>query len=52
MAYKLVITKHTDELLDNIIRHLLYQLKNEQAVRHLLNGCVRRQPFYQKGRRI
>lgn len=38
MAYKLIITEHTDKLLDNLICHLLYQLKNEQAVQHLLNG--------------
>lgn len=38
MAYKLIITKHTDELLDNIVYHLLYRLKNEQAAIHLLNG--------------
>jgi plasmid stabilization system protein ParE len=38
MAYNLVITKHADELLDQIVYHLLYQLKNEQAAIHLLNG--------------
>lgn len=38
MAYKLVITEHADKLLDNLIHHLLYQLKNEQAAKHLLNG--------------
>lgn len=38
MAYKLIITEHADELLDNLIYHLLYRLKNEQAARHLLDG--------------
>lgn len=38
MAYKLTITEHADELLDNLIHHLLYRLKNEQAAQHLLNG--------------
>lgn len=38
MAYKLIITEHAEELLDNIIYHLLYRLKNEQAAKHLLNG--------------
>lgn len=38
MAYKLVITEHTDELLDGLVYHLLYRIKNEQAARHLLDG--------------
>lgn len=38
MAYKLFITKHADELLDNLMHHLIYRLKNEQAARHLLDG--------------
>lgn len=38
MAYKLVITEHADELIDRIMYHLLYRLKNEQAARHLLDG--------------
>lgn len=37
MAYKLVVTKHADELLDNILYYLIYQLKNEQAATHLLD---------------
>ncbi|MCM1025047.1 MAG: type II toxin-antitoxin system RelE/ParE family toxin [Roseburia sp.] len=37
MTYKLVITEHADELLDNILRYLIYQLKNEQAAAHLLD---------------
>ena len=38
MAYKLIVTEHADELLDNLLRHLLERLKNEQAARHLLAG--------------
>jgi len=38
MAYKLIVTEHTDELLDNIMYHLLYRLNSEQAARHLLDG--------------
>lgn len=37
MAYKLIITEHADELLDNILNYLMYQLKSEQATRHLLD---------------
>ena len=38
MEYNLVITEHAEELLDNIIYYLLYKLKSEQAVKHLLDG--------------
>ncbi len=38
MAYKVMVTEHSDELLDNLIYHLLYRLKSEQAARHLLDG--------------
>ena len=38
MAYKLVISEHADELLDNLVYYLLYRLKSEQAARHLLDG--------------
>ena len=37
MAYKLIVTEHADELLDNILRYLIYQLKKEQAAAHLLS---------------
>ncbi len=37
MAYKLVVTEHADELLDNLIHYLIYQLKNGQAAAHLLD---------------
>ncbi len=36
MAYRLVITEHADELLDDLIDHLIFRLKNGQAARHLL----------------
>ena len=38
MAYKLNITEHADELLDNLVYYLIYRLKNEQAAKHLLDG--------------
>lgn len=38
MAYKLVITEHADDLLDRLVYHLIYRLKNEQAAKHLLDG--------------
>lgn len=38
MAYKLTITEHADELPDNLLYHLLFRLKNEQAAQHLLSG--------------
>lgn len=38
MAYKLNVTEHADELLDNLMYHLIYRLKNKQAAKHLLDG--------------
>ena len=38
MVYKLNVTEHADELLDNLVYHLIYRLKNEQAVKHLLDS--------------
>ena len=38
MAYKLKVTEHADELLDSLVYHLLYRLKNPQAAQHLLDG--------------
>lgn len=38
MIYNLIITEHADELLDNLVYHLLFRLKNQQAAKHLLNG--------------
>ena len=42
MAYKLVVSEHADELLDNLVYYLLYRLKSEQAGRHLLDGIYDR----------
>ena len=39
MAYKLNITEHAEELLDNLVYHLIYRLKNKQAATHLLD-CI------------
>ena len=39
MAYKLNVTEHADELLDNLMYHLIYRLKNKQAAKHLLD-CI------------
>ncbi len=36
MAFKLEITKHANELLDNLVFHLIFRLKNEKAAIHLL----------------
>jgi len=38
MAYELIITKRADELLDNLLYHIIFRLKNEQAASHLLNS--------------
>lgn len=38
MDYKLVISEHADELLDDLVYYLLFRLKNEQAAKHLLDG--------------
>ena len=37
MVYKRVITEYADKLLDDLVYHLLYRLKSEQAARHLLS---------------
>lgn len=37
MAYSLVITQKAEELLDERVYYLLYQLKSEQAAKHLLD---------------
>lgn len=39
MAYKLNVTEHADELLDRLVYHLIYRLKNKQAAKHLLD-CI------------
>lgn len=38
MAYKLNVTEYADELLDNLVYHLIYRLKNKQAAKHLLDS--------------
>lgn len=38
MNYKLIITERAEELLDALVRYLLYQIKNEQAAVHLLDS--------------
>ena len=38
MAYNLVVTEHAEELLDKLVYYLIYQLKNEQAAKHLLDS--------------
>ena len=37
MAYNLHVTEHAEELLDRILQYLIYQFKNKQAARHLLD---------------
>ena len=37
MDYKLKITEHAQELLDQLIYHLIYNLNNDQAAKHLLD---------------
>lgn len=40
MAYRLRVTEHAEELLDNLVGYLLNRLKSEQAARHLLDGIA------------
>ena len=35
MAYKLNVTEYADELLDNLVYHLIYRLKNENRQRSI-----------------
>lgn len=37
MAYKINVTEHADELLEHLVYHLIYRLKNKQAAEHLLD---------------
>lgn len=41
MAYKLIITEKAEELLDNLIYHLIYRLKNTRATVHLFDSIDR-----------
>ena len=38
MRYKLIITERAEELLDGLVRYLLYRIKNQQAALHLLES--------------
>ncbi len=38
MIYKLNVTEHADELLDNLVYHLIYRLMNKQAAQRLLDS--------------
>lgn len=38
MTYRLRITEHAEELLDNLVGYLLHRFKSEQAARNLLDG--------------
>lgn len=38
MAYKVIVSEHADELLDNLVYYLIYRLKNKQAAEHLLDS--------------
>ncbi|WP_418745900.1 type II toxin-antitoxin system RelE/ParE family toxin [Frisingicoccus sp.] len=37
MAYRLNITEHANDLLDNILYYLIFQLKSKQATEHLMD---------------
>ena len=41
MDYKLILTEKAEELLDNLIYHLVYRLKNTQAAVHLFDNIDR-----------
>ena len=38
MVYKLNVTEHANELLDNLVYHLIYRLKSKEAAKHLLDS--------------
>ena len=38
MGYRLIITERAEELLDNLVGYLLYQIKSRQAAVHLLES--------------
>lgn len=41
MVYNLSVAERADELLDIILHHLIYQFKNKQAAKHLLDEIER-----------
>ncbi|MBQ7840876.1 MAG: type II toxin-antitoxin system RelE/ParE family toxin [Lachnospiraceae bacterium] len=38
MVYDLIITERAEELLDQLIYHLVFRLKNDQAAAHLVDS--------------
>ncbi len=38
MAYKLRVSERADALLDELLNHLIYNCKNQQAAKHLLDS--------------
>ncbi|MBO6177754.1 MAG: type II toxin-antitoxin system RelE/ParE family toxin [Selenomonadaceae bacterium] len=38
MAYKLIVTEHADELIDNLVGYLIKKLKNPDAALRLMDG--------------
>lgn len=38
MVYKVNVTEHAEELLDDLVYYLIYRLRNEQAAVHLFDG--------------
>lgn len=45
MAYKLYVTKHAEELLDNLVNYLITEKLNPDAALHLLNEI---EPVYER----
>lgn len=41
MNYNVIVTRHAEEQLDNIIRHIIFQLKNEQAASNVLDDVYK-----------
>ena len=37
MAYRLRVTEHAEELLDDLVYYLIFRLKNDQAAAHLFD---------------
>lgn len=38
MVYKVNVTEHAEELLDDLVYYLIYRLRNEQVAVHLFDG--------------
>ena len=41
MYYRLIITEKAEELMDNLVKYLLYRIKKQQAAIHLLDSVER-----------